>query len=67
MAKYVKWIEPYSVEADVCVELRVTVEDAIKSQRVHVAKYRPDFTYESDDQALQDFITVHWGIVVEGD
>jgi hypothetical protein len=65
MTRYVKWIEPYDAEANGCVELRMTVEDVIKCQRARVAQYRPDFQYESDQQAIDDFCTVHWGTIVE--
>ena len=65
MTKYVKWVEPYDSDANGCVELRMTVEDVIKCQRAHVALVRPDFKYESDEQALQDFITVHWGEIID--
>lgn len=67
MTKYVKWIEPYDADANGCMEIRMTVEDVIKCQRARVAQVKPEFVYESDEQALFDFIAVHWASVVEED
>ena len=38
--------------------VRVSVQEAIKRSKL-VAEYA-DYTYESDEEALQDFIAVHW-------
>lgn len=47
------WDEPYSNDPLTNVECRMTREDVIKYQR---AKY----PYETDQHAVDDFITVHW-------
>jgi len=46
-------------------EIILTREEAIRIQREYVAKVRPDFTYKSDEEALEDYITVNWAWVVE--
>jgi len=45
---------------DETITIRVTAAEAIAQQRALVASVRPDFSYESDEQALEDFITVNW-------
>lgn len=63
--KYVEWIEPYDNETDTTLICRLTVEDAIKAQRHH-AFAQKGFVYETEQQALDDFVTVHWAKIVEG-
>ena len=41
--------------------------EAIRLQRDTVARVRPDFVYESDEQALEDYIVVHWASVINED
>ena len=43
--------------------IRVSVEEAIKRSKL-VAQYA-DYAYESDEEALQDFIAVHWASWVD--
>jgi hypothetical protein len=38
----------------------LTEQEAIEHQKALVAKVRPEFKYESDQQALEDFIAVNW-------
>lgn len=45
---------------DETITIRVNVAEAIAQQRATAASVRPDFNYESDEQALEDFITIHW-------
>jgi hypothetical protein len=45
---------------DETITIRVTAAEAIAQQRATAASVRPDFSYESDEQALEDFITIHW-------
>lgn len=45
------------------ITVTLTVAEAIERQRAAVAASRvarPGFQYESDEQALEDFITIHW-------
>jgi hypothetical protein len=42
------------------------VEDAIKYQRGY-ASYKHGHWYDSDEDALYDFITTHWAVVREYD
>mgnify|MGYP003343444442 CR=1 FL=1 len=41
-------------------EVIVTREEAIKIQIDMVARVRPDFTYKNDEEALMDYIAIHW-------
>jgi hypothetical protein len=67
VSKYVEWIEPYYTYPDGRtigpVYLKLSVEDAIEVRKVIAAQ--GNFTYENDQQALDDFIVVHWGKLVE--
>ena len=45
------------------ITVTVTVAEAIERQRAALAASkvaRPGFQYESDEQALEDFIAIHW-------
>lgn len=42
------------------ISVTLTAADAIAHQRAHAAEVRPDFQYEDDEQALDDFIAIHW-------
>ncbi len=65
MTKYVEWMEPYDCELDVVCTVKVSVEDAIKLQKKVAGKEIHQFVYDNDEQALDDFICVHWGRIVE--
>lgn len=45
-------------------EVIVTINEAIQIQREYVAKVRPDFVYGDDNEALQDYLTVHWAELI---
>ena len=49
--KYLQFNEPDRV-------VRVTKEEAIAKAKM-LAEYH-NFTYDNDEEALQDFIAVHW-------
>lgn len=55
----IRHIQPADNEDEV-EEVIVTREEAIKIQREHVAKFRPDFVYKNDEEALLDYICIHW-------
>jgi len=45
------------------VTVTLTVAEAIARQRASVASSllaRPNFQYSSDEEALEDFIVIHW-------
>ena len=65
MKKIVEWIEPGPYGS--CIVRELTVEEAIGKQRTAAASVRPGFVYESDEQALDDFVTVHWAWIKEID
>jgi hypothetical protein len=60
----IRYIQPADNE-DGFEEVIVSTEEAIKIQREVVAKVRPDFIYKNDEEALMDYITVHWADVIE--
>jgi hypothetical protein len=61
----VRYIQPADNE-DGFEEVIVTINEAIRLQREYVAKVRPDFVYKDDEQALQDYLTVHWAEIISG-
>jgi len=75
MAKYVEWVEPYHYvdddkwDAHIMRICRVSVEDAIVFQKAavkHDNKLRGrDFEYKTDADALDDFVVINWGTVIE--
>jgi hypothetical protein len=60
----IRYIYPADNE-DGFEEVIVSTQEAIKIQREVVAKVRPDFIYKNDEEALMDYITVHWADVIE--
>lgn len=67
---YIKWIEPYGdsyEEPKSFVTRMISKEEAIKRQIETVKRLRPSFSYENNDDALEDFLTVHWAEVVNID
>jgi hypothetical protein len=65
MTKYVEWIEPFDASGSIALICRLTVEDAIKWQQGAPERAgNKVFKYESDEQALEDFVTVHWARIV---
>ncbi len=60
----IRYIHPADNE-DGFEKVIVSTEEAIKIQREVVAKVRPDFIYKNDEEALMDYITVHWADVIE--
>ena len=70
MTKWIEWIEPFGPDSEP-VYCRVTTEVAIAYQKHSAATIRSEawpagFVYESDERALEDFMTVHWATYVEG-
>lgn len=61
----VRYIQPADNE-DGFEEIIVTIKEAIEIQKATAAKVNPNFTYENDEQALQDYLTVHWAEIISG-
>lgn len=61
----VRYIIPSSNE-DGFEEIIVSVKEAIQIQKATAAKVNPNFTYENDEQALQDYLTVNWAEIISG-
>lgn len=59
--RWVEWEEPYDNTGHVLV-LRIPEEAAIITARATAASR--GYIYDSDEQALEDFLVVHWGRVV---
>lgn len=49
--------------------VRIPVEEAIANQKESLAlqnlRHGTNHVYESDEQALEDYLTIHWAYVVE--
>jgi len=64
MTTWVEWVEPYDKDAKFVVVSRLTKVDCIQWQK-NYAKEMHDYVYKSDDDALFDFMTVHWATLKE--
>ena len=62
MSKYVVYAD--QLEYDKIITIRILVEDAIRQQK-EVAYHHSKFVYETDEQALQDFLICNWGRIEE--
>jgi len=49
-----------SSECDGEVIVTITLEEAVARQRAAAASSRPDFSYANDQEALDDFMSIHW-------
>lgn len=58
---FVEWVEPF-IESEP-VYMRVSVAIAIKYQK-HKAKSLHGYIYATDDEALEDFVVVHWAKII---
>lgn len=56
---WVEWVEQFNQSSDP-VYCRVSVEVAIKTQKMIATLAHTPYKYEDDDRALEDFMTVHW-------
>jgi hypothetical protein len=56
--KYIEWLEPYDKEGTPVI-CRMKYEDVAKVQRAK------DKRYVSDEQAVDDFIVIHWAQIKE--
>ena len=58
--KYVRYEDPWSNGP-----VDVLVEDAIAQQKKTAKELNPTFVYKSDDDALGDYMAVHWAQIIE--
>lgn len=58
MSQYVEWVEPYGDGAEAVI-MQMSCEDVAKWQR------RREPRYTSDQEAIDDFVVVHWGKIIE--
>ena len=70
MTKYVEWSDPWqygglSFQHVECIS-RMKVEDAIKYQHGYINQ-NYGHSYDSDEDALYDFMTIRWATVKEYD
>lgn len=61
----VRYIQPADNE-DGFEEVIVSVNEAIQIQKETVAQVRPGFVYKDDNDALQDYLTIHWAEIISG-
>jgi hypothetical protein len=64
MSTWVEWVEPFGPNSEP-VYCRVTKETAVATQKHSANDAKPGFIYESDERALEDFMTVQWANFVE--
>jgi hypothetical protein len=60
----VEWVEPFNQNADP-VFCRVSEETAVATQRQAALSRNPSNVYATDEQALDDFMTVRWAVFCE--
>lgn len=65
MTKYVEWDEPWGQTkyGDEDIYLHIVCQARAKDVIAFQRKREPRYT--KDDEALQDFLVVHWGRIVE--
>jgi hypothetical protein len=66
MTKWVEWDEPYGPE-DVHMICRVKADEIIKHMK-NLQEYKkdhPNYPYKSDQEALDDFVVIHWARTLE--
>lgn len=61
LERWIEWVEPYGPN-DEPVYMRVTAETAIAKQKVQAAKW--EYVYQNDEQALEDFLTINYGWLI---
>jgi hypothetical protein len=69
MTKYVEWNEPFCFKESgprtLNVVQRMLVSDVIEWQHWHGKQLGKN--YKSDEDALDDFVVVHWATVINAD
>lgn len=63
--KWVKWIEPFDGYGAEALHCKVSIENAIASAKRSAASR--GYAYIRDEDALNDFITVHWAYIEDDD
>lgn len=54
MTVWIDWIEPFDSEAKYTLYCRLSEQDVIRFQREREPRYT------SDEQAVEDFMVIHW-------
>ena len=67
MTAYVEWVDPFDREAKYAVIFRMTVSDVIAYQHGRDDHREKGYVYESDADALDDFVVTHWASIIEVD
>lgn len=61
--KYVNWVEPLGDGSYGAIECRALITDVVrymKEQYQEQFKDHPKYPYKSDEEALDDFISIHF-------
>lgn len=66
MSVWIEWVEPFGLKEEP-VYMRVPLQTAVDAQKFSAASAKPGFTYETDEAALDDFITVRWAWKIEAE
>lgn len=56
--KYIYFVEPHAIPGAVCY-VQLTEDQAIEWQRSYAVNHK-GFVYQSDQEALDDFMVVNW-------
>ncbi len=64
MTKWVEWEEPFDSKYRYHVVMRMRVEDVALYQRQYAMEVH-GHQYESDEAAVDDFVTIRWGWIKE--
>jgi len=62
LTDYVEWVEPFFESEPVI--MKITVATAIRFQKAAAARINKNFVYKSDEEALEDFLVVHWAKLI---
>jgi hypothetical protein len=68
MTKYMEWDEPFN-RTGCHVICRMTFDDVIKAMKELQEDHKdhPNYPYKTDQEALDDFQTIHWARIIDAD
>lgn len=62
--RLIEWVEPFDPDAEFNLICRMKARDAAEWQFHRIDIAAKGFKYESLEQALDDFMVVHWAVFV---
>ena len=64
-SRLIEWNEPYDSECKYNLICRMTVEEVIDYQMNREDLKEKGFKYKNEQQALDDFMVIHWAYFVD--